>query len=157
MLVAGEVDAVLSAHPPECFERGDGTVIRLFRDPATAEREYFSRTGIFPIMHTIAIRRQVVEKNPWVPTTLFKGFQEAKRRSLARIADVTISRFPLPWLPDYARVVSQGVADPWPYGVADNRVTLEAFLSFAHEQGVLAAPLGPEQLFAPSVDEGFRV
>jgi 4,5-dihydroxyphthalate decarboxylase len=157
LLLAGEVDAVLSAHPPECFERGDGTVIRLFGDPAAVERDYLARTGIFPIMHTVVIRKHVVEENPWVPTTLFKGFQEAKRRSLVRIGDFTISRFPLPWLPDQLRDMGQDGPDPWPYGVADNHVTLEAFLSFAHEQGVLAAPLQPEQLFAPSVDDGFRI
>ena len=154
LLLAGEVDAVLSAHPPECFERGDGSVVRLFRDPVAAERAHRARTGIFPIMHTVVIRRQVVAENPWVPATLFKGFQQAKRRSLARIGDITISRFPLPWLPD--QLCAAG-GDPWPYGVAGNRVTLEAFLSFAHEQGVLAAPLSPEQLFAPSVDDGFRI
>jgi 4,5-dihydroxyphthalate decarboxylase len=155
MLLAGDLDAVFSAHPPDCFN-GDGSVVRLIRDAAAAERAYFASTGIFPIMHTVVIRREVVDDYPWVPTALFKGFEQAKRRSQARIADITISRFPVPWLHDHVQSCDLG-PDPWPYGIAPNRVTLEAFLSYAHEQGVLQTALRPEQLFAPSVDEGFRI
>jgi 4,5-dihydroxyphthalate decarboxylase len=156
MLVAGDLDAVFSAHPPECFEHGDGSVVRLVRDAATVEREYFARTRIFPIMHTVAIRREVVEENPWVPATLFKGFEEAKRRSLRRVEDMTISRFPVPWLQACAGSVGAD-DDPWPYGVEKNRATLDAFLEYAYEQGVVSARLSPERLFAASVDEGFRI
>lgn len=156
MLVDGELDAVLSAHPPECFEHGDGAVVRLFADAASVEKEYRARTGIFPIMHTVVIRREVVDADPWVPASLYKAFREAKRRSLARVGDMTISRFPVPWLQDHAATVAGG-ADPWPYGVEDNRATLEAFLAFAHEQGVLHSEVRPEQLFAASIDEGFRI
>lgn len=156
MLVEGELDAVLSAHPPDCFEQGDGTVVRLFRDAAGVEREYHARTGIFPIMHTVVIRAEVVEANPWVPANLYTAFQEAKRRSLTRIRDMTISRYPVPWLPDQlAGTAPDG--DPWPYGVEENRITLEAFLGFAHEQGVLRAPLRAEQLFSPTIDGGYRI
>jgi 4,5-dihydroxyphthalate decarboxylase len=156
MLVAGDLDAIFSAHPPDCFEHGDGTVVRLIRDAPAAEREYFAATAIFPIMHTVAIRREVVDENPWVPATLLKGFEEAKRRSLTRIKDMTISRFPVPWLQPYAGSLG-GDDDPWPYGIDKNRVTLEAFLEYAYEQGVVSTRLRPEQLFAASVDEGFRI
>lgn len=157
MLLAGDLDAVLSAHPPECFEQGDGTVVRLVKDAHLAERSYRDREGIFPIMHTVALRRDLVDAHPWLPATLFKGFEEAKHRSLRRLRDANISRFPVPWLPAHLDDTSGGAADPWPYGVEANRVTLEAFLGFAHEQGVLARPLRPEELFAPSVDGGFRI
>ena len=156
MLVSGDLDAVFSAHPPHCFEHGDGSVVRLIRDAPAVEREYFAATAIFPIMHTVAIRREVVEENPWVPATLFKGFEEAKRRSLMRVRDVTISRLPVPWL--QSCIGSLGADDdPWPYGIDKNRPTLEAFLEYAYEQGVLSTRLRPEQLFAKSVDEGFRI
>lgn len=156
MLLDGDLDAIFSAHPPDCFERGNGSVVRLIRDAPAAEREYFATTGIFPIMHTVVIRREVVDENPWVPVTLFKGFEEAKRRSLARIEDITISRFPVPWLQSCAGLPGAD-GDPWPYGIDKNRMTLEAFLEYAYEQGVVSTRLRPEQLFAASVDEGFRI
>jgi 4,5-dihydroxyphthalate decarboxylase len=154
MLLAGDLDAVFSAHPPSCYGDGTGDIVRLVRDHAAVEQEYFARTGIFPIMHAVALRREVVEQHPWVPSTLYKGFEQAKRRSLERFQDVTISRFPLPWLQSALR---DGAQDPWPYGVEANRTTLDAFLGFAHEQGVTQRRLRPEELFAPSVDEGFRI
>jgi 4,5-dihydroxyphthalate decarboxylase len=156
MLLDREVDAVFSAHPPDCFERGDGTVVRLFRDPEPIERAYWAKTGIFPIMHTVVVRRAVVDADPWVPATLFKGFEAAKRRSIARLLDRTISRFPVPWLEHHVTAAGAG-DDPWPYGVEPNRPTLEAFLDMADQQGVLAKPLRPEDLFSSSVDEGFRI
>jgi 4,5-dihydroxyphthalate decarboxylase len=152
MLVSGDLDAVFSAHPPDCFEHGDGSVVRLFRDTETVERDYHRRTGIFPIMHTVVIRREVAERDPWIPSTLYKAFEAAKERSLARLHDKTISRFPVRWHADPGPA-----ADGWPYGVAGNRTTLEAFLGFAREQGVLGAEVRPEQLFAPSIDGGFRI
>lgn len=157
LLDAGEVDAVFSAHPPDCFERGDGGVVRLLPNAHADEREYLARTGIFPIMHVVVIRRDVVAANPWVPATLFKGFQEAKCRSLERLRDRTISRFPLAWVEEHLIETTNGADDPWPYGVEPNRITLEAFLRFAEEQGVLAAPLCPEQLFTRSAEDAHRV
>ena len=156
MLVKGDLEAVLSAHSPDSFEHGDGTVVRLFRDAAVVERDYHSKTGIFPIMHTVVIRADIVDANPWVPSNLYTAFQEAKRRSLARISDMTISRFPVPWLQDHlANTAIDG--DPWPYGIEENRVTLEAFLGFAHEQGVLRSALRAEQLFSSAIDAGYRI
>ena len=156
MLVNGDLDAVLSAHPPESFEHGDGSVVRLFRDAGAVEREYRSKTDIFPIMHTVVIRAEIVEANPWVPSNLYTAFQEAKRRSLERVSDMTISRFPVPWLQDHLATAAVE-SDPWPYGIDENRVTLEAFLGFAHEQGVLQSALRAEQLFSPAIDAGFRI
>ncbi|MGH9058175.1 MAG: 4,5-dihydroxyphthalate decarboxylase, partial [Acidimicrobiales bacterium] len=98
MLRAGDLDAVLSAHPPESFERGDGDLVRLFPDYQPVEREHVARTGIFPIMHITAIRADVLETAPWVAVNLLTAFEEAKRRSLARLAEITASRIPLPWI-----------------------------------------------------------
>lgn len=158
MLHAGDLDAVLSAHPPESFERGEAGIVRLFPDYRPIEREYVERTGVFPIMHITVIRADVLESAPWVAANLLTAFEEAKRRSIARLSEMTASRVPLPWIPemvaDMRRLISP---DPWPYGVEPNRTTLEAFTRWAHEQGVAARRLEPEELFAPQVLDHYKV
>ena len=150
MLIAGEIDAALSARPPAAF--ADGRVVRLvpqYRDP---EEAYFRKTGIFPIMHVVALRRELLDTYPWIAMNLFKAFEEAKRRSLARLADITASHVPLAWIGDYvARMRDLFGDDPFPYGVEPNRRTLEAFLQFAHEQGVCHRKVAPEELFPKQV------
>jgi 4,5-dihydroxyphthalate decarboxylase len=133
--------------------------VRLFADPPTVERESWQATGVFPIMHAVVIRRDVVDAHPWVPVTLFKGFQEAKRRSIERFTDMTVSRYPVPWIQSdveqaWARFPE---GDPWPYGVEPNRTTLETFLRFGYEQGVLARPVDPDEMFSPKIKDAFRI
>ena len=150
MLIAGEIDAALSARPPAAF--ADGRVVRLIPEYRDPEEAYFRKTGIFPIMHVVALRRELLETYPWIAMNLFKAFEEAKRRSLARLADITASHVPLAWIGDYvARMRDLFGADPFPYGVEPNRRTLEAFLQFAYEQGVCHRKLAPEELFPRQV------
>lgn len=165
LLLAGDVDAVMTARPPAAFDAGDrpgagpgaGTVVRMLGDATAAEREYFTRTGIFPIMHTVALRRDLLRQYPWVAMSLFKGFARARDNSLARLTDVTASRVPVPWLSGYLRDAWAPFGDdPWPYGVEPNVTTLDAFLRYAHEQGVCERRLSPQELFAPTVDRGYR-
>jgi 4,5-dihydroxyphthalate decarboxylase len=156
MLLAGELDAVLSARPPQAF--AEGRVARLYPEYREAEEAWFRKTGVFPIMHVVALRRDVFERDPWVAMNLLKAFEEAKRRSLARLADVTASHAPLPWIGDYvARTQRLFGADPWPYGVEPNRRTLEAFLAFAFEQGVCHRRLAPEELFPEQLAASYKV
>jgi len=158
MLLAGELDAVLSARAPAPFESGDARVRRLFEDYRTVELAYWKKTGIFPIMHVLAMRREVYERYPWVAMNLVKGFEEAKNRSLARASDITASLFPLPWTPDHARLSRELLgADFWPYGIEPNRKTLEAFTQYAFEQGVGHRKLAIEDLFPPEVQTSFKV
>lgn len=158
LLVGGELDAVLSARPPLDSHGADPRVRRLFDDPATEEQAYHARTGILPIMHTIAIRRELVDREPWLPMTLFKAFTRAKDNSLERMLDGATPRVPLPWIRyDAERTTEQFGGDPFPYGIEANRVTLTAFLDYAHEQGVCARRVRPEELFAPQIDEGYRI
>jgi len=84
MLLSGEIDAALAARPPDAFVNGDSRVRRLFQNYREVEEQYYRSTGIFPIMHTVAVRRDVLQNHPWVPRNLFKAFEEAKRRSVAR-------------------------------------------------------------------------
>jgi 4,5-dihydroxyphthalate decarboxylase len=158
MLRSGEIDAALAAHAPDAVADKGGKIVRLFPDFRVEELRYFQATGIFPIMHIIAIRRAAFERYPWVAMNLFKAFDEAKRRSLERINDLTASRIPVPWS---AAVVSEWSkdfgADPFPYGLEANRKTLDAFCRFAHAQGVTAQRLTPDDLFPKEVRASVRV
>jgi 4,5-dihydroxyphthalate decarboxylase len=147
LLLAGELDAILAPHPPDAF--ADGRLVRLFSDAAGVEADYHRRTGIFPIMHVIALRADVHAAHPWVAGNLVRAFAAARDRSVARLRDPNVSHFPLPW--------PVAGAPDWPYGVAENRETLATFLRYAHEQGVCARPLAPEDLFAEAVRTEFRV
>jgi 4,5-dihydroxyphthalate decarboxylase len=151
LLARGELDAVLSARAPAAFLQAGSGVRRLFDDPREAERAYHRRTGIFPIMHVVALRRAVLEAHPWVAMNLLQAFEAAKQRSLRRMADVTASPVPLPWVASYAEQSRAMFGDDfWPYGVEPNRRTLEAFLLYAWEQGVAHRHLQPEELFPAS-------
>lgn len=158
MLLSGELDAAISAHPPEPFERGDPEIVRLFRDAPVVEEAYWRTTGIFPIMHVVAIRRDVYDRHRWVAMNLYKAFNEARRRSVQRVLELTSSRVPVPWLADYAeRWRSLFGTEYWPYGLEPNRTTLEAFCRYAFEQGVCHRQLAADELFAREVSSSFRV
>jgi 4,5-dihydroxyphthalate decarboxylase len=158
MLRAGEIDAVLSAHPPHSIETGDPAVQRLFPDHAKVERAYYGKTGIFPIMHTIALRREVYDRNKWIAANLMTAFEQAKARSLQRLREYNTARIPIAWLPTYtAEITSLMGEDFWPYGAEPNRKTLEAFLRFAHNQGVCKRLLKLDELFAPETASRFKV
>jgi 4,5-dihydroxyphthalate decarboxylase len=158
MLLDGALDAVLSARPPAPLLAGDPRIRRLFDDPRSVEEAYFRDTGIFPIMHVVAMRRTLYERHPWLAMNLYKAFEEAKRRSVERASDITASFYPLPWTGDLVRSAqSLFGADIWPYGIDANRVTLDAFLRYAFEQGVCHRRLTPEALFPPEVATRYKV
>jgi 4,5-dihydroxyphthalate decarboxylase len=158
MLLDGDIDAMMSAHPPQSFERGDGRVRRLFQDFRGEELRYWRDTGVFPIMHTILVTRAVFEAYRWIAMNLLKAFTEAKAASLARAREATASRFPIPWAFEHAdRVAAEFGDDYWPYGVAENTTTLATFLRYAFEQGITNRLLGIEDLFPPEVRATFRI
>ncbi|HSP50270.1 MAG TPA: ABC transporter substrate-binding protein [Pseudolabrys sp.] len=158
MLLSGEIDAAISARVPEAFTAGAGKIVRLYPDYRGEEMRYYEATGIFPIMHVIAMRRAVFERYPWVAMNLFKAFEQAKERSLERIGDLTASRIPVPWAASIAGEWSKSFgADPFPYGLEANRKTLDAFCRFAHDQGVTAKRLTPDDLFPKEVRASVRV
>jgi 4,5-dihydroxyphthalate decarboxylase len=158
MLLSGELDAAISARVPDAFHRGGGKIVRLYPDYRGEEKRYYDATGIFPIMHVIAMRRAVFERYPWAAMNLFKAFEQAKERSLERIQDLTASRIPVPWASAIAGEWSQSFgADPFPYGLEANRRTLDAFCRFSHDQGVTAKRLTPDDLFPKEVRASVRV
>jgi 4,5-dihydroxyphthalate decarboxylase len=158
MLLEGRIDAMLSAHPPAAIETGDARIGRLFETYPEVEADYFRRTGIWPIMHAVVIRREIMAEAPWAAMNLLKAFDEARRRSLKRVGDVTASRVPLPWGADLvAKARALFGAELWPYGVEANRRTLDAFLDYAHEQGVTRRRLPLGEMFAPQTYERFKI
>jgi len=158
MLVAGEIDAVFTARMPPSFYNGDPRVTRLFPDYKAAERGYFEKTGLFPIMHCVALRRRLYEENPWVAPNLLKALEASKREALELAYDFNALRYTLPWLiPDMEETMRLMGRDPWPYGVAPNRPALEAMCQYAQEQGLTARRVAVEELFAPNTADMFRV
>lgn len=158
LLEAGEVDAVISARPPSIFAHGGGLVRRLFEDHREEERRYFGETGLFPIMHTIAIRRGVFEAQPWVAMTLMKAFEAAKAASLERLSDYTASRLPIPFASSLVADARAGFSgDPFAYGVEPNRTALEAFCRYLDAQGLTRRAMTPEELFPLEVQSRVTV
>jgi 4,5-dihydroxyphthalate decarboxylase len=158
MLVAGELDAIMSAHPPQAFEQGHPDLVRVYPDYQKAEEEYYERTRIFPIMHIIAIKRGVLDENPWVARNLLTAFETARDRSVLRAKELTASRFPVPWLADAAEKWARKFgADYFPYGIEPNRRTLDAFLGWTWEQGIARRRLEVEELFPPGLTGRFKV
>ena len=150
MLASGEIDAAISARNPGGKQ--------LLKNSMELEEAYFRKTGIFPIMHVIALRKSSYVANRWIAMNLCEAFEAAKRASLARVSEIGVSQAPLPWLPDQApRWKEKAGEDLWPYGVEPNRKTLEAYLQYAHEQGVTHRRLSVDELFAPETRERAKV
>jgi 4,5-dihydroxyphthalate decarboxylase len=149
MLVAGDVDVVIYPEILPSFHSGRGMVRRLFEDYKTEEIAYYQRTGIFPIMHTVVVRRAVLDRAPWVAVTMMQAFEAAKAECYRRLRDPR--RISLAWamhaLEEQERVLGP---DPWAYGLEPNRTTLEAILAYAEEQGLTPRRLAARELFAPS-------
>ena len=158
MLEAGEIDGLIAPRAPSCFLRGAANVDWLFPDPQAAASDWYRRTGIFPIMHLLAIRRALAEQHPWLPVALLKAFDQAKAITTAGLADPAAPKATLPFLDEQVRAAQRLMGhDYWPYGLEKNRVVLETFLDHHHRQGLSPRRLRPEELFHPSTAEGFRI
>jgi 4,5-dihydroxyphthalate decarboxylase len=157
MLELGEIDALIGPRTPSTFRPG-GKVRRLFENYTQVEREYYERTKIFPIMHVVAIRRVVYEKNPWIAQSLYKGFVQAQRVSYQDMHETAALKFMLPWLMDHVRETEDIMGkDFWPYGFESNVETLSTFLRYSHEQGLAKRLLSPRDLFAAETLESFKI
>ena len=149
MLVAGDVDALIYPDVPDAVRRGDPRVARLFPDPHSAEIDYFSRTGFFPIMHTVLIRRSIADAHPWIPRELLTAFETSKRRAFAAMTDPR--RVSLAWfteaMEEQHRILGP---DPWSNNFQLNRPALETLIRWSHEQGMIGRPFPADELFAAS-------
>jgi 4,5-dihydroxyphthalate decarboxylase len=158
MLETGEIDALYTARTPSSFRHDGGHVRRLFEDYQAVEREYYRKTKIFPIMHTIVIRRDIYEQHRWVAQSLCKAFALAQREAYRDLYDTAALKVMLPWLTGHAEE-TRGLMgrDFWPYGLESNLHTLNTFLRYSYEQGLSKRQLTAAELFAPETFESFRI
>lgn len=158
MIASGEIDCAIIARPPNSFREKHPDVVRLFPDYEALEQRYYQQTRVYPIMHVIAMRKSLLDPQPWIARNLYNAFEESKRRSLERILDPAVSRYPIPWLTSYAlRMQQMFGGDPFPYGIESNRPTLELFLRYAHEQGIAHRLASPEEIFPPGIMASVKI
>jgi 4,5-dihydroxyphthalate decarboxylase len=158
MIADGEIDALHTARAPSTFHSKPDAVKRLFPDFVAVEREYYRRTKIFPIMHVVAIRREVYEKNRWVAMSLYKAFAKAQKLTYEGLAQTAAHKTMLPWQNAHVEeAVRELGPDWWQYGFHGNRHVLDTFLRYHHEQGLSKRRLQPEDMFAPETMEAFKI
>jgi len=158
MLVDGEIDALITAQVPMPFVKRVPQVKRLFANPREVEVEHFKRTGIFPIMHVMILREEFYNHHPWVAQSLYKALVEAKEHCIEAIFKNDAIHSVLPWAGPHAEEVRTLMGqDFWPYGVVANRQTLETFLRYSSEQGLIARKLEVEELFLKETTETFKI
>jgi 4,5-dihydroxyphthalate decarboxylase len=157
LLLRGDVDAIMSPKPPAAFDEGDPRIIRVLKDFEAVEADYYRRTGFFPIMHVLAVRKTIVDAHPWLPPALYDAALAARNIAMKRIRDVSLggaNRLTLPWLRANleATITAMG-EDYWSYGFTSNRTELETICRYSHEQHLSARRLRADELFHPSVLE----
>ena len=158
LLASGEVDAVIGPRAPSCFVQGHPKVKYLFEDPQASAAQWYSRTKIFPIMHTLGVRRTLLEAHPWLASALMKGFGKAKDIALARLTDTSATKVTLPFVDSYllAARLLMGY-DFWSYGFEPNEPTIDKFLERHHLEGLSARRLRARDLFHPASLESFKI
>ena len=151
MLRDGELDALFTARAPSSFLRGEKHIARLFPNTREAEMAYYKKTGLFPIMHLVGIRRTLAEQYPWLPSSVYKAFCEAKALAMVDLCDVNALMVTLPWLEAETKETMAVMGqDFWRYGAHENIRDIEALLQYSYEQGLTHRKVGFDELFAPS-------
>ena len=158
MIESGEIDAMISPRMPSCFVNGSPRVRRLFPTYKQVEMAYFKKTGLFPVMHVIVIRKALYDAHPWIAQALYKAFCEAKDLCMKELYDTNVLRISLPWTAaEYEETRELMTADYWPYGLAQNRADLETLHVYLYEQGLIKDKLSVDDLFARETLEAFKV
>jgi len=148
LLVSGEVDALFHAVEPKAYVQGNPIVGRLLPNYRQVERDYYARTGIFPIMHAVAIRDDVIDEHPWILEAVFKGYSRAKQLNFEHLKKLGWAMVSLPWFGAELEETRELMGDNyWPYGIEPNRKALEALFRYSYEQGLASRELTIEELF----------
>lgn len=157
LLKEGAIDGFIAPRPPS-LPKNTPNVGWLFPDPVAAAKDYFKRTGIFPIMHLVGVRRTLADKHPWLPGAVFKAFEQSKQAALALLADTSATKVTLPFVEERLLEARQLMGDDfWSYGAANNRTTLDTFLRHHHAQGLSPRLVTVEELFHPGTLESFKL
>lgn len=158
LLDKGEIDAFIAPRPPSGAALSNQNVAWLFDDPTSVAKDYYRRTGIFPIMHVVGIRKELAEQNRWLPAAVFKAFGESKAMALELLADTSATKVTLPFVEEQLKAARETLGnDFWSYGVEPNRKTIEAFLRHHHAQGLSCRKVALDELFHPSTYESYSI
>lgn len=158
MLEDGDLDGIVAPRVPSCQARGAPNIGWLFDDTRAEAEAWYRRSGIFPIMHLLGVRKALVEQHPWLPATVLKAFTKAKDLAVARLADTAAAKATLPFVEDQVLAVRRLMGeDYWPYGLGPNRRVIEAFLAHHRRQGLSSGSLTPEDLFHPTTWESSKI
>jgi 4,5-dihydroxyphthalate decarboxylase len=158
LLEAGEIDGFIAPRPPALVEKGHANIGWLFPDPVAAAKDYFKRTGLFPIMHVVGIRRTLAEKHPWLPGAVFKAFEQAKTAGIEKLSDTSATKVALPFVEEALQAARTLMGeDYWSYGVEKNRKVLDYFLAQHHAQGLSSRRVAVDELFHSGTYEAFKL
>lgn len=154
----GEIDGFMAPRAPSGAARRNPHVGWLFDDPTAVAKDYYKRTGIFPIMHVLGVRKALAEQHPWLPGALLKAFEASKTIALARLEDTSATKVTLPFVEEQLMAAKETMGENyWAYGVDASRPTLEAFARAHFEQGLSSRRVSVEEMFHPSTYEGFKI
>lgn len=158
MLDRGDIDGFIAPRPPGGAAASNPNVGWLFDDPTAVAKEYYKRTGVFPIMHVVGVRKELAERHPWLPGAVLKAFEHAKKAALDKLADTSATKVTLPFVEEQLKAARESMGhDYWSYGVAANRPTLEAFVRHHHAQGLSSRLMAVDEIFHPATYESFKI
>ena len=158
LLESGDIDAFIAPRVPKLAGKQNPNIGWLFPDPIAAGKDYYKRTGIFPIMHVTGVRRTLVEQHPWLPAAVLKAFEQSKTKCLEELEDTATSKCTLPFVDEQLRAAREMMGhDFWSYGLPKNRKVLETFLRHHHSEGLSSRLVTPEEMFHPSTHETFTI
>ena len=150
LLESGEADALFHAAEPRAYIERHPKVARLFQDSKSVERQYYAKTGIFPIMHAVAVKKEVLKQHPWLARNLFDAYSEAKKVSYKQMAKMGWINDSLPWYVQELEETRALMGDNfYSYGIKSNRKSLEALFRYSYQQGLCSRKLKIEELFLP--------
>jgi len=158
MLDRGDIDGFIAPRPPAGAAAKNPNVGWLFADPTAVAKEYFKRTGIFPIMHVVGVRKALAEQHTWLPGAVFKAFEQSKAIAVQKLADTSATKVTLPFVEEQLKAARDTMGeDYWSYGVAANRSTLDAFVRHHHVQGLSGRQMSVDEIFHPATYESYKI